>query len=96
MLARSFGVGILFGLMLAACAGATFPYKYYGIDLEDSKLLGPKPSDDVELAVCKATAGNQAPCVAMMSDEFLSLKKDYMDAQNQLSACQHQLAGSGK
>lgn len=92
MVKRSFAVGVLSGILLAACAGATFPYKYYGIDMKDGKLLGPTAQDDLALSVCDATASNQSPCVGMMSDAFLSLKQDYLDTQTQLIACQHQLA----
>lgn len=92
MVKRSFAIGVLSGLFLAACAGATFPYHYYGIDLKDGKLLGPKPADDLDLAVCNAIPSNASPCIAMLSDSFLSLKQDYMEIQNQLNACQHQLA----
>jgi hypothetical protein len=89
---KHFLAGMLMGLGLAACAGASFPYKYYGLDLKDQKLLGPTTADDLSLAAsCDATATNQSPCVAMLSDAFLSLKQDYLDIQNQLNTCQQQL-----
>lgn len=88
---RQFAIGVLLGLSLAACAGATFPYKYYGIDLVGQKLHGPTVNDDLDLTVCDATSIDKSPCTAMMSDAFRALKQDYMDTQNALVACQHQL-----
>jgi hypothetical protein len=91
---RGFVVGIILGLTLAACASATFPYKYYGIDLADKKLLGPTAPDDVSLSVCEATPNDASPCVAMLTDQYLILKDDYLNTKNQLIACQQQLAVS--
>jgi hypothetical protein len=88
---KHFIAGVCLGIGLMACAAA-FPYKYYGLDLKDQKLLGPTPADDLPLSDCDATASNAAPCVGMMSDAFLALKQDYLDIQNQLNDCQHQLA----
>lgn len=96
MVKKQFAIGVLFGLSLAACAGATFPYHYYGIDLKDGKLLGPTADKDLDLSVCQATATDQSPCVGMMTDAFLQLKTDYIDTKNQLVACQQQLAQAGK
>ena len=38
---KHFLAGMLMGLGLAACAGASFPYKYYGLDLKDKSSLVP-------------------------------------------------------
>lgn len=83
---------VLLGLCLAACAGATFPYKYYGIDVSDSVLHGPTAKDDVSFSECLPTATDQSPCTGMMSDIFLAMKQDYLDKSNQLIECQKQLA----
>lgn len=85
--------GLLFGVMVTACASAVFPYKYYGLDLKDQRLTGPTSSDDLDLAVCNSTAVDQAPCTAMMTDAFLALKKSYKDLQNELIACQQGKSG---
>lgn len=92
-LTKQFALGLLLGLSLAACAGATFPYHYYGVDLKNAKLLGPTASDDVELSVCQATASDQSPCTAMLTADYLTLKGDYLNTKNELIACQQQLAG---
>lgn len=89
---RALCAGILIGLLLAACAGATFPYKYYGVDLVDSALLGPTPKDDLKFEVCAVTATDKSPCTAMMTDVFLAMKQDYLDKANQLNDCQHKLS----
>jgi hypothetical protein len=91
MVKKEFIIGVLLGLSLAACAGAAFPYKYYGLDLVDKKLLGPTPTDDLDLSVCDAIASNRSPCIAVMGDAMMALKQDYLDTKNQLIDCQHQL-----
>ncbi len=91
-LTRQFIIGMLFGLCLAACAGATFPYHEYGVDIPDSLLRGPTTQDDLSLTVCLPNATSQSPCVAMLTDVFEALKTDYIDTKDQLIACQHQLA----
>jgi hypothetical protein len=82
-----FGVGL--GFLVAACA-TEFPYKYYGLSLEDKTLKGPTQADDLSLDVCKASPSSAAPCIAMMSDAFLEMKKRYKDLQSELIACQQQ------
>lgn len=90
---KQFLAGMGLGLLLAACAGASFPYKYYGVDLSDSLLLGPTPSDDLSLLQsCMPTATDKSPCTGMLTDAFLAMKQDYIDTKNQLIACQQQLA----
>lgn len=92
---KRFAVGVLVGLCLAACAAATFPYKYYGLDVANSMLLGPTPADDLALSSCLPSAIDKSPCVGMFSDAFLKLKQDYLDTKNQLISCQHQLMSGG-
>ena len=91
-LTKHFAAGIAMGLMLAACAGVSFPYHYYGLDLKDQKLLGPTIQDDVDLAVCDATSADQSPCTAMMTSDYMALKQDYLNTKNQLNDCQQNLA----
>lgn len=83
-----FSLGIGCGLILAACA-TSFPYKYYGVDLKDQKLLGPTPADDLPLTTCEQTSVDASPCTALITSSFLDLKKSYKDCQDALSACQH-------
>ena len=91
-MSKNFVAGFCLGISLMACCGATFPYHYYGIDLKDQKLLGPTTQGDLPLTDCAASAANESPCIGMMSDAFLSLKQDYLNIQNELNNCQHQLA----
>lgn len=88
----AFVCGLIFGATVTACATATFPYHYFGLDLKEGKLLGPTAADDLPLATCDASVADQSPCVAMMSAAFLEMKKDYLDTKNALIACQKQLA----
>lgn len=95
MVNKQFAIGVLLGLSLAACAGATFPYKHYGIDLDAQALRGPTPSDDLSLSVCLATATDKSPCTAMMTEVFDEMELDYRDTKDKLITCQHQLAMKG-
>lgn len=93
MVTKQFAIGVLLGLSLAACAGATFPYKFYGVSLEQDKLLGPTPADDISLSLnCHWTNADASPCVAMLDGVFYAMKQDYLDTKNKLIACEHQLA----
>lgn len=84
---KGFIAGACMGFLLAACA-SEFPYKYYGLDLKAQKLRGPTAVFDIDLSVCNATANDDAPCTAMMTDAFLQMKKAYKDMQAQLIACE--------
>lgn len=81
-------IGILLGFSMAACAGLSFPYKYYGLDVPGGSLRGPTPADDVSLSVCLATSSDAAPCTVMLSDQYLALKQDYLTTKQQLINCQ--------
>lgn len=87
-----FILGLLLGIFVAACAGATFPYHYYGLDLADQKLLGPTTADDLLLSVCLANSADASPCTAMMTADYLALKADYLNTKNDLNDCQQKLA----
>lgn len=89
MVRRSFALGILFGILLAGCAGMSF--KYYGLSevvYEHGQLLGPKPKDDLPFSACAPNAASKNPCVVMFSKEFFALKQDYEDTQNKLKECE--------
>lgn len=93
VLTKQFAIGMLLGLCLMACAGASFPYKYYGLDLAGQALRGPTAGDDLPLAAtCDATASDASPCTAMLTADFLTLKQAYLDQQVQLNNCQQSLA----
>jgi hypothetical protein len=91
-LSKHFIAGLGLGLLLAACAGASFPYHYYGIDLSDSLLKGPTTQDDLSLsATCMPTSGDASPCTGILTSEFLALKQDYINTKNELNSCQQKL-----
>lgn len=92
-LTKHFAAGIGMGLLLAACAGAQFPYKYYGVNLATDTLQGPTPADDLGLITqCTANPSDGSPCTAMLTDAFLALKQDYINTKNELNNCQQNLA----
>jgi hypothetical protein len=91
-LTKQLALGILLGLSLAACAGVSFPYKYYGIDLPENKFRGPTEQDDEDISRCLPTATDKSPCTGMFTEIFLEMKKDYIETKNQLITCQQQLA----
>jgi hypothetical protein len=81
----------LFGmLILNACASFGFPYKYYAMDADNyhGALRGPKPKDDLDLALCAPTESNKAPCIVMFTKDYLNLKKEYLDLGNRLIECE--------
>lgn len=83
--------GMAVGVMLAACAGISFPYHYYGLSAAtyaNGKLVGPTPADDLDLMQCQPSTQNARPCLVMVSTDFLAMKQDYVDTKNQLIACQ--------
>lgn len=87
-LTKQFTIGVCLGLCLAACAGVSFPYHYYGLDIPGQSLRGPTPTDDVALSVCLATATDLSPCTVMLSDQYKALEQDYLTTKQQLIDCQ--------
>lgn len=86
---RSFSLGFICCLFLMGCMG--FSYRYYGLSIASytGTLLGPREQDDKNFLTCEPTSDNKSPCVVMYTSDFLALKTDYLDIQNQLNACQH-------
>lgn len=88
---RYFGLGIIAGLALSACAGLT--YKSYGLKLQDEcynagTLLGPKAADDLPFARCKPDATNRGKCRIMFNPEYERMRTDLADCRAQLQGCQ--------
>lgn len=86
-----FYFGFLVACVLWGCAGATFGFKYYGmqfVDFPQGKLLGERPSEDQDFAKC---ANNG--CVVMFSKEFYDMKKEFIDNKNSLSWYQRYCKG---
>lgn len=89
MVIRSFVFGVVFSIVLFACAGAG--YRYYGLDgvsYEQGRLLGPKEADDLPFSNCQPNQTTKHPCVVMFANEFFELKQDYEDTKQKLSDCQ--------
>lgn len=70
-----------------ACASA-FPYKWYGIDPETSKLLGATPAEDKPLSVCQGDETQKGKCAVILIDEFDRLRNDYIALKERLKKCE--------
>lgn len=87
---KPFAIGLLFGLILAGCAG--FQYRYYALDPAsyEGALRGPEPKDDIPLTECQPDARVRGKCVVMLVDEFTAFRVDYERIKTQLKDCQNQ------
>lgn len=74
-------------LAFIACASA-FPYKWYGIDPEAGKILGPVPAEDKPLSVCQGDDLQKGKCAVMLIDEFDRLRNDYIALKERLKKCE--------
>lgn len=92
--------GFAFGVIIAACASAEFPYRDYGVIPSQDKLLGPEPKDDLSLiGACEPdpdpSPGGPKPvkgkCHVILSAEYLRLKQDYIELRKRLEACESAL-----
>lgn len=94
---KSFLCGFVFCLLIVGCAGATFPYKVWGLAAKDfsGTLLGPEPKDDLDLSLCKPVEGNATPCVIMFSDTYIRAKMDYIDTKNRIIELQRRCDRQG-
>lgn len=77
-------------IFFGCAASAKFNYRYYVLqaDRYEGKLLGDKPQNDLDLAVCRPENGKQAKCLVMLKDAYLQLKADYLNLSQQLADCQ--------
>lgn len=93
-----FSTGFVACLFLVGCAGASYPYKYYGLAAASfqGSLLGPGPKDDVDLMKCEPTAANARPCIVMFTDAFLRSKSDYLNQQTRIIDLERQLQQCGR
>lgn len=87
---RSYLLGAGSMLLLTACAGVAFPYKYYGLSAVtyNGTLVGPDAGSDLTLDKCAPTKSDDAPCIVMLKPDFLLMKKDYKDTKTQLISCE--------
>lgn len=87
---KTFGAGLLIGVLVSACAAVAFPYKYYQLLIVsyDGTLRGPTATDDLNFKVCAPTAADRNPCAVMLTKDFMALKLDYLQTKTDLIACQ--------
>lgn len=71
---------------ISSCASA-FPYKWYGIDVDGQKLLGPEPSKDLPLSACRADDITKGKCAVMFIEDFDRLASDYAEKAERLKKC---------
>ena len=79
----------LIAFTLVACAN--FPYKYYGIELDDysaGKLLGPKSSEDLPIRICEPDEFQKGKCVVFLIEEFERMQTDLTEMRNRLKDCE--------
>jgi hypothetical protein len=84
-------LGFCFGIMLSSClASNLFPFRYYSLlaNSYEGMLLGPSSDQDLLLRICAPNEGNKAPCMVMLTSEFLRLKQDHTTCQLALDAAQ--------
>lgn len=87
---KSFILTSVFLLSIVACA--SFPYKWYVLDLENSKLRGPDETKDVDLNFCAVGMnGNDGyNCIVFKVEEFKAFRKDYDEKIERLKACEQE------
>lgn len=86
---------MLVGVLLFGCAGASFPYRYYGLDAQsyDGWLRGEKPEDDLKLGECMPNDSDKSPCVVFKTDAMLRMKQEYQDMELRLRKCEKPRTG---
>lgn len=79
-------IGTLIGALFSSCASAPkFDYKYYALHLHEYEgtLRGPEPAFDLSMAICRPGETDQAPCIVMITKDFLEMKSKFKS----LEAC---------
>lgn len=86
---KYFIFGISIGLMVTACAGVVWPYKFYHLSGNNfsGTLLGPKETDDIAFSECRPVNGKQR-CVVVFYTELQKLVTDYKQTKQALYDCQ--------
>lgn len=83
-------LGLVLGFLLAGCVGATFAWRYYGLQIAsyEGKLLEVNPANDADFKICAPDENDKGKCVLMVASDFYAMKQDYFDVQNKLIACE--------
>jgi hypothetical protein len=93
---RNVAMAYLLGVIsMVGCASIS--YRYYTMSLPDDcydkgTLWGKQGSGgwpDLPFLDCKPDSGNKGKCIAMMTSEFISQKKDLDECHVALDSCQH-------
>lgn len=79
---------------VAACA-TPFPYAFWRMDLENSKLIGAKPEDDKPLSRCALT-NNEYQCMVTTIDDYTNFKSDYQTKTDRLIILEQRCGNGGQ
>lgn len=87
---KSFILGAVSCLILIGCISAQFNYNWFYPELlsYDGKLLGKRPSEDLDAKICAKDVNGNHGCVVMLKHEFQDLYSDYLDTKNRLIRCE--------
>lgn len=83
--------GCILGVILSSClASSPFPFRYYALQSAsyEGKLTGPTEDKDLLFSMCAPSEGDKAPCMVMMTADFMRLKESYLKCQTDLDASQ--------
>lgn len=84
---HNFYKGIILGVFISGCGGASFNFawKHYGLKVAsyDGKLLGVTEADDKDFKTCENNN-----CVLMYTADFFAFKQDYLSCKDKLIACE--------
>ena len=83
--------GLLLGIMFSAClASSPFPFHYYALSAAsyEGKLIGPTEDKDLLFKLCSPSDSDKAPCMVMLTADFMRLKETHMKCMNDLDASQ--------
>lgn len=82
-------ISVVFGLVfIAASCASAFPYKWYGLDPTQGKLLGKTEEEDLPLKVCNPDDIQKGKCVVIFVQEFDRLRSDYAEIKQRLVECE--------
>jgi len=73
-------------MMNSVTACASFPHKWYVLDVKAQELMGPEEKDDLTLEFCNSD--DEYKCVVLEIEAFRALRKDYDDKVERLKACE--------
>lgn len=73
---------------VSSCSTPQFNYRWYGLDVDNQKLLGPVPTMDLPITMCKADEIQKGKCAVFFVDEFDRLRNDYIQMAVRLRECE--------